>query len=117
MIIPMMQFFGSELTTATLTRSAGGAYNAAGIWESTVLATSSISVTYPQPVKMDELQLLEDGERISDYVKIYTADPIQGRVGAVDADRVAVLGETYKVTQVEDRPVGVFRKVIMKRVY
>jgi len=117
MIIPMMPFFASEMTTATLTQFAVGTYDTAGIWIPGTETDTPITVTYTQPVKMDELQILEDGERISDYVKIYTDQVIQGRVGAADSDQITILGQMYKVTQVEDRPIGVFRKVIMKRFY
>lgn len=115
MMIPMMPFLTSEMVTATLATSADGAYDSAGKWIPGVKSNAPIMVTYTQPVKMNEMQMLEDGERISDYVKVWTGSAVDTREGAANADEIITQGHTYKVTQAEDRPIGVFRKVIMRR--
>jgi hypothetical protein len=109
MLIPMMPFFGSEMASATWTTRSADAYNAAGELVPGTDTDIPIKIIAPQPVKADELQMLEDGERISDHVKTWTDAAVQNR------GKITVGGLDYKVVQVEDRPIGAFRKIIMRR--
>ena len=115
MLIPMMPFFGSEMVAATHTTHTADTYDAAGKLVRGTATDTAIRIIAPQPVKADELQMPEDGERISDYVKSYTSANVQGRKGSVPADTITVYGEVYKVVQVENRPIGEFRKFFMRR--
>lgn len=109
MLIPMMPFFGSEMVAAPWTTRTADTYSTAGELVPGTATPTTIRIIAPQPVKADELQMLEDGERISDYVKTYTSSAVQNR------ETLTVYGRVYKVVQVEDRPIGEFRKIIMRR--
>ena len=115
MLIPMMPFFASEMVPATLTTYAADTYSTAGELVPGTSTATTIRIIAPQPIKADELQMLEDGERISDYVRTYSNADISTRVGTASADHLTVFGKNYKVVQVEDRPIGEFRKIIMRR--
>lgn len=114
MYLPLMPFFVGEFVSATLTQTAAGSM-VDGEWVPGSTSASTISVVYPQAVKPDELQPNEQGERITDFVKTYTSATVSTRVGTSDADLITVLGETYKVWAVDSRPIGAYRKVILRR--
>jgi len=116
MLIPMMPFFGSEMISATHTTRAADTYNAAGEVVPGAITAATVKIIAPQPVKADELEMLEGGERVSDYLKSYTHSTVQTRRGSIPADTITVYGEMYKVVQVENRPIGEFRKFIMRRI-
>ena len=115
MYVPMMPFFGSEISGATLTTYVAGSYDSVGKWTPGV-ETSTPIVIYGglQPLKMDELQLVPEGESVSSHVKTYTDVAIDTRVGESDSDKLTVSGADYKVVKVEKRPQGNFTKVIMR---
>lgn len=115
MLLPLMPFFVGEFTTATRTTTTAGSY-VNGEWVPGTTTQTTINVTYPQPVRMDELNANEQGERITDFVKVYSDSLISTRLSAADADTVTVLGETYKVWAVDSRPIGAYRKVVLRRV-
>jgi hypothetical protein len=65
---------------------------------------------------MEELQSLEDGEKVSDFVKTWSETRLRVRDSAKDADVVATGGETFQVRQVEDRTTsGGFVRAILRR--
>ena len=112
---PMMPFFGSEVSSATLKTYAVGPYNGVGKWVPGVETSTSI-VIYGglQPLGMSELQLVPEGESVSSHVKTYTDAEIDTRVGKNDSDKLTVSGADYKVVKVEKRSQGNFTKVIMR---
>lgn len=75
-----------------------------------VVSTSppqSIAIVEPQPVRENDLRMLEPGERLSDFRVTWTA-------AAVDTtDRITYNGQEFRAHTVEDR--GEFRRVIMRR--
>lgn len=115
MLLPLMPFFVGEFTTATLTSTAAGSY-VNGEWVPGATTQTTINVTYTQPVKMNELGANEQGERITDFVKVYSDAAVNTRQNSSDADTLTVQGETYKVWNAEDRTVGAYRKLILRRV-
>lgn len=116
MLPPMMPYFGFAMITATHFLGSDGAY-VDGVWVPGANASTPIQIITPQPVKANELNMLDDGEHVSDYLKSWTADErILTRDRNRDADMIGYDSEVYKVTQVSKRPLGAFRKFIMKRV-
>ena len=111
----MLQHFLSEMITATLIRYPDGAY-VDGEWVSGTPVESSISIIAPQPVTPNDLQMLEDGEHVRDFLKTWTATEIRTREGNQDADELRINGKVYKVFQVSDRStLGDYYRAIIRR--
>lgn len=94
-------------------RFVAGSKDGSGRWVAGSSSIIVITASPPQPIRMNELTLLEDGEQIADYVKIYSPDKLNTRLGAIDADIIQYDGNRYKVVQVENRESHY--KIIMKR--
>ena len=113
----MLGYFLNETVQATLYRASAG-LNVKGVWTPGSYTPESISIIAPQPVKADELTMLDDGEHVSDYLKTWTADTtVATREGTTDADEIEWKGSRYKVMQVDDRAtLGNYVRVIMRKV-
>lgn len=72
-------------------------------------AATAIEIVEPQPVKMDELAILDVGERSHNWRKTWTQTPV------IVEDIITRSGKSYKVHQVENRSVdGNFYRVLMR---
>lgn len=112
----MLRYFKSEMVTASITRYPEGAY-VAGEWTPGAETTSSIEIIAPQPVKSNELDPLPEGEKVSNYRKTWSEDPLFTRNGFEDSDRITLGGKTYQVYRVDDRAtLGNFHRAVMREV-
>lgn len=74
-------------------------------------ATAAIEIVQPQPLKMDELAIIEQGERLRNWRKTWTQTAI------VSGDEITHGGKTYLVHQVDDRAIdGGFYRVVMREI-
>jgi hypothetical protein len=112
----MLEYFLDEMVPAVLKTYGEGEYDSSGRWTPGTSTTSDISIITPQPVAMNDLKNLEDGEHPSSYVRTWCEPKLRVRENEDDSDEVEVLGETYKVVQVDDRKVaGRFYRAVMRR--
>jgi hypothetical protein len=112
----VLQYFQPETITAQLQRGQAGAY-VDGRWVLSLAAAEDIRIIAPQPLVSNDLQMLQDGEHIRDYLTTWTKTRVMTREGGEDADRILFDGDTYKVMQVDDRSLlGRFYRVVMRRV-
>ena len=110
----MLQYFTSEMTTATLVSGASGSY-VGGEWVPAAGASSTIEIIVPQPVAANDLVMLEDGEHLRDYLKTYSETRVFPREENRDADVIQYGGRNYKVMQTDDRAtLGNFYRFIMR---
>lgn len=114
MRIPLLKYFGSEMMNATLTRSFAGSYDASGEWVPGGTVPITVRVTSPQPVKANEIQLSEAGERLSDFVKIFTESPIIATAGNVE--KITIRNKIYIVWQTDERLTGQFYRSILRKI-
>lgn len=111
----MLRFFGRETITAQLIPGATGAY-VDGVWVPAFGAPGPIRIIAPQPITADDLQIIEDGEHVRDYLVSWSKTRVMTREGGEDADRIVFDGDTYKVMQVNDRSIlGRFYRFVMRR--
>lgn len=111
----MMSYFGAEKREAQLAKGDSGSY-VNGEWIPDFEATTDIIIIVPQPIKANELSMLPDGEKLSDYLKTYTEVKVMPRLGNVDSDKIIYDSRNYKVVQVDNRSeLGNFYKVIMRK--
>jgi hypothetical protein len=115
MVLPMLSYFTDEMTTVDLISGETGAY-VDGVWVSSFAASVPISIIKPQPLTANDMQLVEDGEHVRDYLRSWSETRVYTREGGEDADRIEFDGDTYKVTQNDDRSLdGVFYGFVMRR--
>jgi hypothetical protein len=114
--IPMMNFFTDEMVLATWVKGGAGVF-VAGEWVKGATTTAPIHIITPSPVDANDLVFLDDGEHITDYWNTWTAETtVFTRDFNKDADLIQWNGRTFKVTKVDDRKLGVFVKLLLKRV-
>jgi len=113
----MLEYFAGEMVDATLVKGVVGS-RVKGRWvPGTPGAGVPIKMIAPQPVNARELQLLEDGEHVRNYLKTWTEAEVKTREQSVEADRLVIFGRTYRVMQVENRePLGKYRKVFIHEI-
>lgn len=100
---------------ATRTRTAAGSYGADGTWTPGASTPTSITVTKPQSIAGDDLKLLPDGERASNYQVVWTASDLQTTDTDSSADVLTVGGVDFKVFAVWDRVLeGGFYRAILR---
>jgi hypothetical protein len=100
--------FDDELLSYTLTTSQVGTVDAEGNYIDGLQAQSIIRATPMQPLKMNELQKLPDGEKEFSYVRLYTSANVN------NSDIVNDGKNDYEVVQSEDRQT--YFKVYLKRI-
>ena len=96
-----------------------GSYNESGEWEPGIPITTPIRMIEPQPLREQDLNMLEDGERASDFRKtwIKTIWEIKTREDNRDADTIEYGRFVFKVHRVETREgFGKFQQVILRNV-
>ena len=95
----LLQYFMDEMISATLYQYGAGSTDANGDWVPGSESSEPIDVIAPQPVKPDEIEMMEPGERISDYVKIWVEDTVTltTRNDTADADELVIDGNRYRV--------------------
>jgi len=113
--INLLRYFGGAFVDLTLTRAGAGTYTDAGDWTRGSGTTTTIQGISPQPVQANEISITEPGERITDYLKTYTTADVRTRTGTQDADIIGWNGQTYKVHAVDNRRMGGYLKVILRR--
>lgn len=114
----LLKYFKSEMTDGVLYQYSAGSRDAEGRWVPGGESSTAIELVAPQPVRADEIQQLEPGERITDYVKtwVYDTIPLSTRVGTSDADEVEVNSQRYKVHQINHwEAAGGFVAAILRR--
>ncbi len=110
----MLLYFDAEKVTAGIIRGAGAYVD--GEWVPSWDAEIPIVIIAPQPVKANELDMLEDGERRSDFLKSWSETKVYPREGQENSDRITWDGDTYKVVQTDNRvTLGDFYRFIMRR--
>jgi hypothetical protein len=107
------QAFACFHTTYVIEKHTAGAKGNDGRWTAGAIIATTIACSYPQPVKMNEMEFLPEGEQIKDYVRVYSAAPVEVRSGGVDSDIITIGTHRYEVTESQDR-VSHYR-IIMKR--
>jgi hypothetical protein len=111
-------YFKEFTITATLYRSAVGAYDAAGNWVPAVSTGEPVQVLVPQPAPGEFLKLLAEGEDHSKFTStaIPSAVGIQtGRNGA-GPDELEIDGERFEVFEIGRwGRYGGFDKIILRR--
>ena len=113
----LLAYFQAEMIAADWTAGDAGTYDASGAWVPAAGATVSIDIIAPQPVTANELQMLEDGEHVRDYLKTWTTDPVATRRGVKEADTLAFNGRTYKVMQVDNRDtLGEYQRLVIREI-
>lgn len=111
----MLRFFGPEKITVSLIRGTSGAY-VNGVWVPALDAGVPIRVIAPQPLTANDTQFIEDGEHVRSYLKSWSNPKVYPREGDIDADRILFDGDTYKVTQTDNRSIlGRFYAFVMRK--
>lgn len=114
--IPMMGYFTDEMVAATWKKSGSGTV-VNGEWTPGATTSTSVNIVTPSPVDANDVEFLDEGEHVKDYWYTWTArTDIFTRELNKDSDFIVWNGRTFKVVQVDDRKLGVFVRVLMKRV-
>ena len=75
----------------------------------TIGVQTAIEIVEPQPLKMNELAMLDPGERLYNWRKTWTQTEIN------PGDEIEVAGRKYRVHQMDDRSIdGNFYRVLMR---
>lgn len=107
--------FNVEHKAYVLRTYGAGSKDLEGVWNKGSVSLSTIIASYPQPVKMNELVQLNEGESVADYVRIYTTDPVFLRLGVLDGNQIEENPKkVYTITSIHNRVSHI--RVIMKRV-
>jgi hypothetical protein len=110
----MLQYFTEEMVDAGFIGGTGTYVK--GEWVSTWAASVPIVIIAPQPLKANELDMLEDGERRSDYLTSWSETRVYPREAQQNSDRIVWDGDTYKVVQADNRAtLGDFYRFVMRR--
>jgi hypothetical protein len=111
----MLRFFPREKITVSLISGASGVY-VGGEWVPSLAAPTPIRIIAPQPLSANDTQFIEDGEHVRSYLKSWSDTRLYPREGGEDADRIVFDGDTYKVTQTDNRSIlGRFYAFVMRR--
>ena len=113
----MLSYFTDLMVDAILDRAdAFGTYTDGEFSKSTTTQTP-IKIIAPQPVRENDLNMLADGEKASDYrvTWVFSDTELHTRDSKYEADQIIYDGAVYKVVQVNDRdPLGNFKRVVMR---
>jgi hypothetical protein len=87
-----------------------------GEWVASFAAATTVRIITPQPLTANDLQLLEDGEHVRDFIVTWARFKLMTREGDRDADRIVYDGDRYKAMQTDDRKVlGKFYRTVLRR--
>ncbi len=96
--------FAGSLIDYTKVSNGAGSTNDEGAWMPGVETQTVFKAVELQPLNMNELVNLPDGERQESYAKTYTTESLKIREGDQDADEVINSdGLRFKVMQSENR--------------
>lgn len=103
--------------SVTVKRALAGAYDRAGRWQEQE-CTSFLIDAVVQPLNGKELQLVEEGARTRNTLKMYSKTKLNvaSPTTQIQADHVMVKGSEFRVTRMEDRSDGEFYKTILVEV-
>jgi len=105
-----------DKSSATVKLADNGSY-AKGEWTPSYNAATEIHIVTPQPLKANELQMLDAGERKSNYLKTWFDEKVIPREGLKDSAIVTYAGKDYLVYQVDDWNVqGNFYRIVMREI-
>lgn len=90
--------FSSKLVSYTRTVFGTGTINNEGAWVEGVGLDTTFNAVDLQPLKMNELSNLDDGEKNFSYVKIYTTTALNNGDNVTHSN-----GDKYQVRQSENR--------------
>ncbi len=112
----MLTDYADIMTPADFVAGSVGTY-VTGEWTPGVaIPLVVIQIVIPQPIRAEDLEILEDGERAQDFRVTWTETELRTREGARDADQITYNGVTYKVKQVSDRSaLGNFYRAVMRK--
>ncbi len=85
----------------TLRRFADGTY-VDGFYTEDQTPVDTTIIASVQPMGYKEKMLLPEGDRVKQWIKIYTVEPVRTQEGDARADRLVVDGKEYDVQQVTD---------------
>ncbi|NIV93797.1 hypothetical protein GWN42_13610 [candidate division KSB1 bacterium] len=115
-MIDMLSHFADEMVTASHVAGDAGTYTD-GEWVPDLDSGVDVSIVFPQPLNMRQLQQLDPGERVQNFVQTWTKANIRVREGNRDSDRITFDGRTFLVYQVEDRTFpGEFKHCILREI-
>ena len=113
----MLSYFPELKVSAKLSRANTTGDYSDGEYTPSTRTETDIEIIAPQPIRENDLNMLADGEKASDYrVTWVDADlDLATRQATREADIIIYDGTDYKVMQVDDRdPIGNFRRVVMR---
>jgi hypothetical protein len=112
---PILQFFGNEIVDASLIAGLDGSY-VDGDWQYVYDVPADVRIIAPQPLTSNDLQLVEDGEHVRDYLVSWSETKVFTREGNRNADLVVWDGSIYKVMQTDDRTeLGPYYRFVMHK--
>jgi len=103
----MLQHF--EKVLVDLTPSNDGVYSN-GVWIADEDDPSEIEVVIPQPVTMQEIVILPEGQHIKNFVKTWTESELKVN------DKITYNEKEFLVYQVDTRFEGNFYRVILREI-
>lgn len=113
----MLSYFPELMVTSQLIRDNTGGTYVEGIYVAPAKDTTDLQMIAPQPIRENDLNMLADGERASDYrvTWVFADTDLHTRTKQHEADIITYDGKIYKVMQVNERdPIGNFRKVFIR---
>lgn len=114
----MLKYFGAQMVPATLYRYALGDYAADGSWTPGARTSEPIRILAPQPASGEVLNLIPEGESVSDFVTSATEASVSIRTRAAgrDPDEIEVGGTLYECAMVGRWGFyGGFDRIILKK--
>ena len=113
----MLRHFKKEMRKAQLIKFGPDSYLDGETAPGIAAPPQDIKIIVPQPAKANDLKQLQEGEKLSDFLRTYAHKKyeIMPRVGDVASDQILWDGQTYTVTQVaRRRELGNFHRIIMR---
>lgn len=115
MTVALLSYFPDEMVTAQLTKGNTGSY-VNGVWVPVFDAQGPVTIIRPQPLTANDLQLVEDGRHVRDYLVSWSETRVFTQERERDADKIDFNNDTYTVVQTDDRSLdGVFYRFVMRR--
>lgn len=108
--------FNEFLTPATIKYGVAGS-TTKGEFSSGTPVSAQINIIIPQPLSGEDLKMLEDGERASDFLKTWVASDYDPKTtsGGIVADIINYGGVDYKIHNVGVwDTLGRYRKIILR---
>lgn len=111
----MIEFF--DKVSASLFAANNGSY-VKGVWSPNYSTIGTdVKIIAPQPANANDLQMLEEGERVLNHLKTWIQESVLPRQGAKDSAKIVYDSRTYLVVKTNDRLIdGGFYKIILKEI-